>query len=313
MMKLTLAENFRALFYAPFYAMQALGLAEREGVQLEWLPPGAPGAALDAVKRGTVDLAWGGPMRVMKDHDTTPADGSSLLCFGEVVSRDPFCLVGTPHATPFDLRSLPGLRLGVVSEVPTPWYCLQADLRDAGCDMEALRASPRVVTGLTMDEQLRALRDATLDVAQCFEPFTSRALADGARLLYAASDRGPTVYTTLICSRDGLARNHDAFAALDRAVQALLDWIAAHGSAGLASLTMPFFPASAPALVRASVERYCAARIWGRSAAVSRAGFERLAHSLHVGGFVSRNMTYAECVHPFGEIAPGATKAPARA
>ena len=139
-MKITLAENFRAIFYAPFYALKVLDLARREGVDIAWLPPGAPGGAIDDVKRGTVDLTWGAPMRVMKDLDSTPADGRSLLCFGEVVARDPFCLVGTPDPAGFDLTALARLRFGVVSEVPTPWLCLQGDLRDAGIDPSAMLA-----------------------------------------------------------------------------------------------------------------------------------------------------------------------------
>src|SRR2546423_89929 len=42
-MNLRIAENFRAVFYAPFYAIRALGLAEREGLAVEWLPSDAPG------------------------------------------------------------------------------------------------------------------------------------------------------------------------------------------------------------------------------------------------------------------------------
>ena len=78
-MKLRLAENFRAIFYAPFYAMKALDFAGREGVEIDWLAPGPPGAVFDAVKLGAVDLTWGGPMRVMRDHDDTPANGASLV------------------------------------------------------------------------------------------------------------------------------------------------------------------------------------------------------------------------------------------
>ena len=94
-MQLTLAENFRAVFYTPFYVLRELRLAEQAGLNIEWLAPGSPGGAIDQIKDGSVDLTWGGPMRVMKDHDTCPADGSSLLCFGEVVARDPFFLVGS--------------------------------------------------------------------------------------------------------------------------------------------------------------------------------------------------------------------------
>ena len=68
-MKLTIAENFRAVFYAPFYALRALELAEREGLQIEWLPGERPGGAIDEVKRGRIDAQFGGPMRVMKDHE----------------------------------------------------------------------------------------------------------------------------------------------------------------------------------------------------------------------------------------------------
>jgi NitT/TauT family transport system substrate-binding protein len=295
-MKITLAENFRAVFYAPYYALKSLGLAAREGVDLEWLPPGSPGGAIDDVKRGAIDLTWGGPMRVMRDHDTTPADGASLLCFGEVVARDPFCLVGNPDPAGFGLADLAHLRLGLVSEVPTPWQCLQADLRAAGCDIGTIP----LTRGLTMEGQLQALKNGALDVAQLFEPFVSRSIAERAgSLLYTAARRGPTVYTTFICSRAGMAAKGTAFAALDRALQNLLDWMAAEGPGELARITAAYFPDIPADLFRASVERYCDEAVWARSTKVSRAGFDRLAASLLAGGFIASPMDYDACVHCF--------------
>jgi len=298
--KIKLAENFRAIFYAPFYALKVLDLAAREGVDIEWLAPGSPGSAIDDVKRGAIDLTWGGPMRAMKDHDTTPADGSSLVCFGEVVSRDPFYLVGKPNPANFDLAALTRLRVGIVSEVPTPWLCLQADLRDAGIDPTAMIAANRVQMGLTMAQQLQALKGGELDVGQFFEPYVSQALAEGAgRLLYAACDRGPTVYTTFLCSRDGLERRHEAFAGLTRALQVLQDWIAAHDPAELARLTALFSPDIPSTLFRSSIERYSFDRLWARHPEVSRSGFDRLSYSLHAGGFIASRMSYASCVYNF--------------
>src|SRR5882762_9005345 len=118
-MKLRVSENFRAVFYAPFYAIRALGFAEREGLAVEWLPSDAPGSTIEQVKRGGVDAQWGGPMRVLKDHDSTPADGARLVCFGEVVGRDPFYLVGRKHQAAFRMQHIAAMRIGVVSEVPT--------------------------------------------------------------------------------------------------------------------------------------------------------------------------------------------------
>ncbi|ETH86167.1 NMT1/THI5-like protein [Bordetella pertussis STO1-CHOC-0018] len=151
------------MFYAPFYALKALGHAGREGLEIEWLPPAGPGGAIDEVKAGAVDLTWGGPMRVIKDHDSAPDNGASLLSFGEAVGRDPFSLVGRAGLAARGLHDLPSLRLGVVSEVPTPWYCLRADLHDRGID---IARDGRLVEALTMPQQVQALADGTLDVAQ---------------------------------------------------------------------------------------------------------------------------------------------------
>ena len=293
-MELRIAENFRAVFYAPFYAIRALGLAEREGLAVEWLPSDAPGGTIGEVKRGGIDAQWGGPMRVLKDHDSTPAGGASLVCFGEVVWRDPFYVVGRKNH--FALKDLATMRLGVVSEVPTPWYCLRADLEDAGVDTATLRT----MKNLTMPQQVDALLAGELDAAQLFEPHASRALAGGNAILYAASSRGATCYTTFICSRDAVSRRREEFAALTRATQAMLDWVAKEGPAELARLTAPFFPDVPQDLLRAALARYHAAGLWSRTTAVSEAGFERLAHSLHAGGFIAHRATYAECVHDFG-------------
>ena len=86
-MHVKLSENFRAVFYGPFYATHALGFYASEGVEVELLNSPAPAAAAAGLLDGSIDVAWGGPMRVMKarDEDT----GSPLTCFCEVAGRDP--------------------------------------------------------------------------------------------------------------------------------------------------------------------------------------------------------------------------------
>src|SRR5206468_9396463 len=193
-------------------------------------------------------------------------------------------------------KDVAAMRLGVVSEVPTPWYCLRADLEDAGVDT----ATSRITKNLTMPQQIEALAAGQLDAVQLFEPYASRALADGNAMLYAASSRGPTCYTSFITSRDSASKRRDEFAALTRATQAVLDWIAESGPAELARVTASFFPDVPQDLLRSAFERYHRAGLWSRSTAVSEAGFERLAYSLHTGGFIARRATYADCVCDFG-------------
>ena len=50
------------------------------------------GLAEQALLDGTVEVLWAGQMRVMKHHDMNP--DSPLVCFADVVCRDPFSIVG---------------------------------------------------------------------------------------------------------------------------------------------------------------------------------------------------------------------------
>jgi NitT/TauT family transport system substrate-binding protein len=300
-LKLRIAENFRAVFYAPFYAMRALGFAAREGLEVEWLSSDLPGGAIGEVKRGAIDAQWGGPMRVLKDHDSTPDSDARLVCFTEVVWRDPFYVIARERS--LGLNDVAAMRLGVVTEVPTPWHCLRADLEDAGIDTTGMRKSGRLVENLTMPQQLEALAAGKLDAVQVFEPYASRALAEGNAILYAAAARGPTSYTTFITSRASASTHRDEFAALTRATQAMLDWLAREGPAELARVAAPFFADVPQELLRSGLERYHRAGLWSRTTAVSEAGFERLAYSLHAGGFIARRATYKECVHDFRSAA----------
>jgi NitT/TauT family transport system substrate-binding protein len=290
-MRIKLAENFRAVFYAPFYATHALGFYADEGVSVELVNSAAPAAAASALLDGTIDLTWGGPMRVMKARDMD-AD-SPLVCFCEVVARDPFFLVGRYGGSRFHLTDLPTLKFATVSEVPTPWLCLQHDLREHGLDPDRLdRVSDR-----TMTSNLEALRSGRLDVAQMFEPFASMALQVGVGdILYAASARGPTVYTTFLATRAGIERRPEAFIAMTRAIRRMQNWLAEHSADELAQVTASFYPDVARDILASSLARYRDAGLWARSPEVSRRGFARLVESLLSGGFISRMPNYEDCV-----------------
>jgi NitT/TauT family transport system substrate-binding protein len=290
-MHVKLSENFRAVFYAPFYATHALGYYATEGVEVELLDSAAPAAAAAGLLDGSIDISWGGPMRVMKAHDENP--NSPMVCFCEVAARDPFFLVGKTDPATFRLADLLRLRLGIVSEVPTPWLCLQHDLRLADIDPDKTNR----VTGRTMADNLEALRRGELDVAQLFEPYVSMATETGTgAVLYAANSRGPTVYTTFLASRDSVRRNRAAFDAMVRATRRTLSWVAEHSGAELAEAVAPYYPDVSRELLAGSLQRYRDANLWARTPEVSRAGFTRLADSLKSGGFVSRPHAYEDCV-----------------
>jgi NitT/TauT family transport system substrate-binding protein len=124
---ITLQETLRGVFYAPFYVALDLDAFGHEGVDIRFVSSPAPARSLEALVNGTADVGWGGPMRVNYGYQTIP--GADFKCFGEVVTRDPFFLVTREPRPAFTPAALIGQRLATVSEVPTPWLCLQHDLR----------------------------------------------------------------------------------------------------------------------------------------------------------------------------------------
>ena len=290
-MPIRLMENFRAVFYAPYYATHALGFYKREGVEVELLTSDAPGDAVPKLIDGSIDLTWGGPMRVMKAHDLDK--NSPLVSFCEVVSHDPFFLIGRRGANPFRLPDLASKKFASVSEVPTPWLCLQQDLRDVGLDPATLpRFSDRAMT-----RNYHALQAGNIEVMQAFEPFISMAERDRAGdILYAASKRGPTAYTAFIATREACAKHRDAFAAMTRATAKMLAWLYANPPEKLAEAVASFFPDVPRDILASSLGRYQAAGLWSRDIGMNQIGFMRLAQSLHSGGFISQMPRYDECV-----------------
>ncbi len=288
-MKIRLMENFRAIFYAPYYATHALGFYAREGLNVELVASDAPGEAISHLMNGTIDLTWGGPMRVMTAHDRD--EQSPLVCFGEVVSRDPFFLIGNSRR--FKLSDLAHLRFAAVSEVPTPWMCLQHDLREAGIDPAMI---PRI-SDRTMPDNYAALRTKQLDVMQAFEPFASLAEIDRAgEILYAAGSRGPTVYTAFIATRSKAAAHRDAFVAATHALAKMQQWLYAHSGKELAEVVTSFFTDVPQELLVCSLQRYLDAGLWARDTAMSKRGFERLGSSFLSGGALKRAPVFENCV-----------------
>lgn len=301
-MNIKLAENFRAVFYAPFYATYALGLYNDEGVSVTLLDSASPGNGIADMVAGKIDAVWGGPLRVIKDRDQNAACGSSLVSFCQVVGKDPFYLVGKGSAGKFDLADLPRLRFASVSEVPTPWLCLQQDLRDISVDPDIMNR----IGDRTMRENVQSLVEGTIDVAQLFEPFVSNAIGQGAgQVLHTASQRGFTAYTTFIATRDGLAKNRPAFEAMTRAVESFGEWLGEHGPAELARVVAPFYPSLAHDTLVSAMTRYDDAGIWTCNRHVSRRGFERLRESMYKGGFIATTPDYDDCIADFSaESAP---------
>jgi NitT/TauT family transport system substrate-binding protein len=304
--RLRLLENYRFVLYAPFYAAHAIGAYADEGLAVELLPSPGPGKAEAALAAGAVDVVWIGPIRVMKHHDDNPA--SPLVAFAEVVCRDPFSLVGRYPNPDFKLAELVGLRFASTAEVPTPWLCLEQDLRDAGVDPARLDR----VLGCSMSDNVAALREGSLDVAQLFEPFVESAVATaGAHIWYPASARGRTSYTVFVTTRERLAADPEPFRRMAQAMYKTQRWVAAAAPERLAETIASYFPALDRGVLSGALARYKQQGVWGTDPVLPEGGFDRLRRALLGSGFLKREVPFAECVdNRLAEAAVAASSMP---
>ena len=290
-MTITLFETFRAVFYTPFYAAHALDAYAAEGVEVELKTPPGPEHTASGLLSGDTDVSWGGPMRIQLTYDRNPDCG--LVAFCEAVTRDPFFLIGREPRTNFHFKDLLGLRIGTVAEVPTPWMCLQDDLRRHGLDPAMLER----IDDQTMDANEAALRIGSLDAIQVFQPHAEHLISDGVgHIWYAAAARGACAYTTLYTTRRMLEDDPNSLLAMTRAIYRTQKWLHATPDARIAETIAGFFPELAPGILTACIARYRSLGIWNTDPILPRDGFERLRQSCLSGGLISRGADYDTCV-----------------
>jgi NitT/TauT family transport system substrate-binding protein len=288
---ITLSENFRALFYTPLYAAHAIGAYEAENVDVRLRDSPDPASTAADLRAGRIDVMWGGPLRVVLTHAADP--NSDVVCFCDVVARDPFFIIGREPNPDFRPRDLQGLRFASVAEVPTPWLCLQDDIRRDGIDPAALNRT----TGPPMAENAAALRAGQLDAIQVFQPYAEELLQSGTGQLWsAAANRGLTAYTTLVTRRSVLLNRRDELAAMVRAMDHTLRWIAGTPGTEIARALATFFPDIPAPIYAAAVDRYRSLNLYAVDPMTRQEGLERLQQAMRSGGVLDRIIPFKQVV-----------------
>ncbi len=291
LMAIRLSENFRALFYAPFYAAHAIGAYQAEDVDVTLISSPDPARTATSLHDGEVDVMWGGPLRVMLTHEQNASADS--VCFCDVIARDPFFVIGREPRPEFKVADLAGIHFASVAEVPTPWLCLQDDLRRAGVDPASLKR----VHGPTMGENAAALQAGALDAVQLFQPYAEELISSGAgHVWYAAANRGLTAYTTLVTRRAMLQSRREELLRMTRAMARVLRWIEATPGIEIAGALTEYFPSVPRETFAVAMDRYRALGLYATDPVMPREGFERLQAAMRSGGALNRAIPFENCV-----------------
>ncbi len=290
MERLILIEPFRAIFYAPYYVALERGFFAANAVDIALETAGTPDAAAARLQDGSADLAWSGPMRPMLERSRNP--NSTLRSFGAAVMRDPFLLLGMGERPEFRLAQLAQMRLAIPSEVPTPWWCFQHDLRLAGLDPSTMPG----VAFMPMSEGAAALRAGRVDAVLLFEPHAAALEEDGAAVWYAAGTRGPTAYSALYATAPRIAAKRAAFGNVVRGLGDALAWLHSSDDEALAQTLAPRFADVTPNHLRRAVARYRGLGLWAESTRLPPEALDRLAASMISAGAMTHHPGYDACI-----------------
>ena len=285
--QITLYENLRACSYTPFYLAQTLGFFEEEGLDINLqLSPSPPETAQGLID-GRADVSFGGPMRVLMHHNTD--DHCPLICFGQVVARDPFILVGQTPNTTFCFQDLIGPKIGVATDVPTPWMTLQDDLSRAGVNPNSINKS----VDKTMQEHTVLFKKGELDIVQVFEPYAQELLESGGHVWHRFSTRGDIAFTTFYATRNFVNSNRFACRSLIKAINKSLNKIHQSSAAEISDAIRPFyFPYLTPNAYENIITRYKDSKLWPKTTALPVESFARLKAALLSGGLIQKDIPY---------------------
>ena len=294
--RVVLYENLRTPSYSPFYLAHVEGRFEAEGIDVELRLSPSPARTAEGLVEGHAEVAFGGPMRVMMHHDAAHRAGraSPLVCFAQVVARDPFLLVGRAPNPGFRFEDLVGPRVAVAVDVPTPWMTLFDDLDRAGIDPAALNRTPDA----PMADNAAALERGEIDVVQVFEPYADRLVSSGAgHVWHRFSRRGDVAFTSFYTTRRHAEKRRETCTALVRGIAAALVRIHEAPAETIAERVGPaFFPDLPAGALARIVAAYRAARLWPRTPALPAAAFVRLKAALLAGGLITYDVPYAIAV-----------------
>ena len=286
-MKLKLFENIRAIPYVPFYLAMARGDWNDEGIDVRVETSPAMSETAKALLNAKTDVSWGGPMRVLTHHDKN--SDCPLVCFAQVVARDPFILVGRAKNDHFRFQDLSGLNVAIATEAPTPWMMFHDDLTRAGCSPAQFKRAPN----RSMQNNTNLLRSGKLDVIQVFEPYATQLVIEGKGFIWHRfADRGDIAYTSFYTTRNYTKNCREICLSLVKGISRAQKYLHSEPAIDIAKFIQPFFPNLPICELAIMISGYRKSKLWAETPALPVKTFVRLKSALLSGNLIQRDIPY---------------------
>jgi NitT/TauT family transport system substrate-binding protein len=290
-MRVSVAQPFRSVFYAPHSVALHGGHFAAEGLEVRAMIADGGTNTIRALAESTAQICLGG---IMRSLDVADRGGRLFPHFAEVNSRNGFFLLSRTPRPDFTWRDLAGRTVISFAGAPTPWQCMLAVLRRHGLDPGRVT----FVRDLHGADAVAAFLGGRGDFLESGQPTTEALLEGGAAHLVASMGEatGPVPFSSYMTTADRLRREPELLLRFTRAVYRTQRWMASHGAAEIADLIAPDFPDIGADQRRRAVQRYLGQGTWATRPLIEQPGFVYLHEILLSGGFLKRRHRYEDLI-----------------
>lgn len=291
-MKIRLYENLRACSYTPFYLTQMENVFSDEGLDVSLILSPSTSETAQGLIDGRADISFGGPTRVLMHHNQARLNQttSELVCFAQVVARDPFILLCRKPNDNFIFHDLLEHKLAVTVDVPKPWMTLQDDLSRANIDPNSISRYPDA----TMSENVDLFKNGKIDLVQLFEPFAQELKETRAHVWHRFASRGDIAFTTFYALKSFTFNQKETCKVLVRVINRALDRMS---NIEIAKIIGPgFFPELTSSSLATIIEGYKASNVWPTKTDLPLSAFLKLKAALLLGNLIQFDIPYDEVI-----------------
>ncbi len=290
-----LYENMRTVVYVPFYLAIERGDWAAEGIDVSVQLSANTSETAQGLIDGRADVSWGGPMRVMLHHDRDR--DCPLVCFAQIVARDPSILVGRVRNDKFRFHDLVGCRVGVMDDVPTPWMTLQDDIGRTGVALDSIDW----VRNRSMAENAAALAAGELDVAHLFEPYVDPLLQSGeGQIWHRCAQRGDSCWTSFYTTQAFVRDHPGTCQALVRGIERALGILHQDDPLDTAKAVGAYFPDLTDQALARMITGYRNSGLWAQTTELPITAFTKLKAAMISGGLISYDAPFDRLVTDVG-------------
>jgi len=266
--RVVINEAARTLLYLPLYHAVEKGCFKEAGLDVDIVTGGTATSSFAAMVSGEADFALADPMYVPISREK----GSRTKIIAQVVGRIAFWgLTKEPSVTEMSAATLSGKKIATHPRPMSGYTYTIALIRKLGLkpdeDVEIIGSQPGT--------ELGPLFNGQADFAITVEPNVSKAVAQGAHIVYSFPNAlGDQVLSALMTQEDLIAKDPKTVMAVAACIQRALVDIRKDPKGSLTSATKRFAQVD-QAVLRDAVQRLAAEDVFPRSVIVSEESWNR--------------------------------------